>query len=109
MQPFSMPTTMIKAFRIEACDMAGKWQVVYKKDNNYKRLVKVSLNIEATAIRLVPEATWGSDKIHIFAFDVYETATIKKIGDTQAITDKVSKTITAAQSANASRSNTVTH
>jgi hypothetical protein len=28
------------------------------------------LNLETMAIRLIPEATWGAEQVHIFAWEV---------------------------------------
>ncbi|MBN2711523.1 MAG: FAD-dependent oxidoreductase, partial [Planctomycetes bacterium] len=65
-----VPATMVKSFRIEAQKSDGTWDIVSKVENNYQRLVTVDLNIEAKAIRLIPESTWGAEQCHIFAFDV---------------------------------------
>jgi hypothetical protein len=32
--------------------------------------VTLDLNIEASAIRLIPESTWGAEAVTIFAWDV---------------------------------------
>ena len=56
--------------RIEAQQGDGAWQTVAAESNNYLRLVRVPLNVEATAVRLVPEATWGAETCRVFAFDV---------------------------------------
>jgi hypothetical protein len=64
-----VPATVLKSFRIEAKNGSGEWREVYCEENNYQRLMRVSLDVEAAAIRLVPEATWGSPSVHIFAFE----------------------------------------
>ncbi|MBT7161288.1 MAG: hypothetical protein HN904_00845, partial [Victivallales bacterium] len=51
-------------------DAAGNWRTVSEEANNYQRLVRVPLGIEAHALRFVPLATWGADQAHLFAFDV---------------------------------------
>jgi hypothetical protein len=69
-----VPSTVVKRFRIEAQDETGLWNTVYREDNNYQRLVTPALNLEAKALRVVPEETWGSDEARIFAaepLDVY--------------------------------------
>ncbi|MCD4825730.1 MAG: FAD-dependent oxidoreductase [Phycisphaerae bacterium] len=69
-QSCSVPETMIKAFRIDAKSTDGTWASVFRMENNYQRLVRVPLNVKTSAIRFVPEETWGGEKAHIFAFDV---------------------------------------
>lgn len=76
---FGFPTCMVKAFRIEALDDNGNWVTVYRKDDNYMRLVREELNVDTTAIRLVTESTYASDVLyhtygsvqtHLFSFEV---------------------------------------
>ncbi|OPZ31697.1 MAG: FAD dependent oxidoreductase [Lentisphaerae bacterium ADurb.BinA184] len=64
------PPTLVKAFRIEAADGAGGWRTVVRVADNHQRLVRVPLGLEATALRLVPESTWGAPSCHILAWDV---------------------------------------
>jgi len=33
-------------------------------------LVRLKVDIETTAIRFIPEATWGAEKVHLFSWDV---------------------------------------
>ena len=50
---------------------AGEWVTVAQIKDNYKRLVKLSLDpVQTDAVRIVVEKTWGAEKSHIFAFDV---------------------------------------
>lgn len=64
-----VPTTMTKAYRIEAvCGPESK--VIYETDNNYQRLNAISVNVMADKIKFIPLKTWGSEKHHIFAFEV---------------------------------------
>ncbi len=67
---WSAPETLVKAFRLEALQSDGSWQTVFREDNNYQRLVRVPLGLDAKAIRLIPETTWGSEDCHVFGFDV---------------------------------------
>ncbi|AUS98581.1 hypothetical protein CDQ84_11160 [Clostridium thermosuccinogenes] len=69
-EPLKVPESMTRAFRIEAKDKNGQWKTVLKVDNNYQRLVKLKVNIETTAIRFIPEATWGAERVHVFSWDV---------------------------------------
>ncbi len=68
--PWTPPRTLVRAFRLEARDAAGRWTVIHRETNNYQRLVRVPLVVEAYAIRLVLETTWGAEQAHLFAFDV---------------------------------------
>ena len=66
----TVPPTIVKAFRIEALLEDGEWHAVAREDNNYQRLVRVPLDCEARAVRLVPVSTWGADICKLFAFEV---------------------------------------
>lgn len=68
--PRAVPKSITKAFRIEAEQSDGTWKIIHKESNNYQRLVRIHLNTDTRAIRLIPESTWGSGKVRIFAFDV---------------------------------------
>ncbi len=77
---FGFPKCMLKAFRVEALDDNGEWKTVYETSNNYQRMIREPLNIDTTAVRLIPVntyfseelgvATYGSAQAHIFAFEV---------------------------------------
>jgi hypothetical protein len=74
-EPVGVPQTMVRAFRIEAQDAHGAWATAARVENNYQRLVRLDVNVETCALRFVPEATWGSDEVHVFAWDVAGTGT----------------------------------
>ena len=77
---FGFPKCMLKAFKVEALDDAGEWKTVYETDKNHQRMIRERLDIETTAVRLIPlstyfseelgKATYGSAQAHIFAFEV---------------------------------------
>ncbi len=77
---FGFPKCMLKRFRIEALDDNGEWSTVYETDSNYQRMIRKPLDVDTTAIRLIPmdtyiseelgKATYGSAQAHIFAFEV---------------------------------------
>lgn len=77
---FGFPKCMLKEFRIEALDDGGEWKTVYETNNNYQRMIRKPLDVNTTAIRLIPintyfseelgKATYGSAQAHIFAFEV---------------------------------------
>lgn len=62
--------SMVKAFRIEISDEHGSWNTVFNAENNYQRLVRVPLNLQAQKIRLIPISTYGAEQAHLFAFDI---------------------------------------
>ena len=50
---------------------AGEWKTVATVKDNFRRLVKLSFDaVETDGVRIVVDKTWGSDKAHIFGFDV---------------------------------------
>ena len=77
---FGFPKCMLKAFRIEALDGDGNWYTVYETNSNRQRMIRESLDVDTTAIRLIPlntyfsesldTATYGSAQAHIFSFEV---------------------------------------
>ena len=73
-----VPSSLVKAFRLEALDEAGAWHLVYRETNNYQRLVRVELSEQTCALRLVPEATWGDEKCRVFGFEPMESWTPKQ-------------------------------
>lgn len=68
--PRTVPETLVRAFRLEALDGQGQWQAVFETAGNHQRLVKVPLDVETRALRLVPLSTWGAPTARLFAFDV---------------------------------------
>ncbi len=67
---FVPPPSLIRTFRIEARRPDGSWQTVARVENTHQRLVRVKLEAEAAAVRLIPEATWGAPDAHVFAWEV---------------------------------------
>ncbi len=68
--PVPVPAGMVRSFRLEAPADDGSWRTVHREPNNWQRLVRVPLQLEAAALRLVIEQTWGSPDVHLFAFEV---------------------------------------
>jgi hypothetical protein len=69
-EPVGVPETMIRAFRVEALDQNNRWRVIVREESNYQRLVRLETDVETSAIRFIPEATWGAEQVHVFAWDV---------------------------------------
>jgi hypothetical protein len=61
---------MTRAFRVEVLDVDGEWTVIAREENNYQRLVQIETDVRTSAVRFVPEATWGAESVHGFAWDV---------------------------------------
>lgn len=64
-----VPSSLVKSFRLETLNENGTWERVFQETENFQRLVFVPLNIETSALRLVPEGTWGDKKARVFAFE----------------------------------------
>ncbi len=69
-EPRTLPPTLTRAFRIEARDSDGSWRTLARVQESHQRLVQLETNVRAAAIRFVPEATWGAERAHLFAWDV---------------------------------------
>jgi len=76
---FGFPKCMLKSFKVEYLDDNGDWQTAYETHENHQRLIRESLDVCTTAVRLVPlgtyfsESLWstyGSAQAHIFSFEV---------------------------------------
>lgn len=67
---FYVPKTMTRAYRIEGVKADGTIVTLYQTENNYQRLNKLTVSGQYKAVRIIPCQTWGSEKSHIFAFDV---------------------------------------
>jgi len=64
------PSTLVKSFRLEGLDQAGQWRNLHVETRNYQRLVRVPLDAKVSAVRLIPEETWGAESCRLFAFEV---------------------------------------
>ena len=79
---FGFPKCMLKAFRIEALNDSNEWVTVWETNKNHQRMIREKLDVETTAIRLIPinnyfseemgPSAYGSSQAHIFAFEVRE-------------------------------------
>lgn len=64
-----IPGMMTRAFDLEILDGAGQWQVAQRVADNHQRLVKLPLDVETAGLRLIPRASWGDERVHLFGFD----------------------------------------
>ncbi len=63
---------MIRRFRVEGEIAPGRWETIYGETNNYQRLVTFELRKRVSAVRLVPEASWGSPEACIYSIDTID-------------------------------------
>ncbi len=73
----AVPKSLVKAYRIETQEAGGDWKAVFRDNDNYQRLVHVPLQARVTALRFVPEETWGDPEVRLFGFEPLETFTGK--------------------------------
>jgi len=66
----SVPRAMTRTFRVEALNVNGEWTTIARVENNYQRLVRIETDVQTSAVRFIPETTWGADRVHVFAWDV---------------------------------------
>lgn len=67
---FHVPESMIKEFKILILNNSNKWEEHRTITNNYQRQVKIKVDLKTRAIRFVPIATWGSERFHVFSWDI---------------------------------------
>ena len=70
MEPFGFPQTLVKSFVLEYKDENGVWKLLREVSDNRQRYLKIKINVKAKAIRFIPIKTWGSDKVHVFSWDL---------------------------------------
>jgi hypothetical protein len=65
----AVPRSLVKAYRIEAQGPSGDWKIVFREANNYQRLAYASFHVRTSALRFVPEETWGDPEANVFGFE----------------------------------------
>lgn len=68
-----VPTTLVKAFRVEAQAADGTWRTIAREANNYQRLVRIRASAMTHRLRVVPESTWGDETVRVFACEPLST------------------------------------
>jgi hypothetical protein len=63
------PPEMVRDFRIQIRTEEG-WKVWREIEGNVQRLVRVELGLEVQGVRAVFDATWGADRVRLYAFYV---------------------------------------
>ncbi len=72
-----VPHSLVKRFRVETQDAAGRWTTAFTQDTNHHRLVRVPLHATAQAIRFTPEETWGDPTARLFGCEPLSAYTDK--------------------------------
>lgn len=66
----AMPDTLVRRFRIEVRVAATDWRLAHRVEDNVDRLVRLPIDGEINAVRLVVDATWGGDdEAAVLAFE----------------------------------------
>jgi hypothetical protein len=65
----AVPSSLTRAFRVEALNGVGGWETVAHVTDNYQRLVALPVGRATTGLRFVPEATWGEEAVRVFGFE----------------------------------------
>lgn len=65
-----VPTTLLRAFRIEGVRPDGTAETLFSAQDNHRRLISVPVDGVYTAVRLLPLTTWGDPAARVFSFDV---------------------------------------
>ncbi|MEX0774204.1 MAG: FAD-dependent oxidoreductase [Phycisphaeraceae bacterium] len=65
----AVPGTLVKRFHLDVQDASGQWRTVHREAENYQRLVRVPLEVQAQALRLIPEETWGEEAARLYSFE----------------------------------------
>ena len=60
LEPHRVPETLVRTFRIEVRNESGEWTLATRVEESHQRLVRVPVNVTTSAIRFIPEATWGA-------------------------------------------------
>ena len=69
-EPRRLPARLVKAFRLDARQPDGSWTLFHHEECNRRRLVRLPLEITASAIRLTIEETWGGEPAGLFSLEV---------------------------------------
>ena len=67
-----MPEELIKEFavKVQTAGEDSPWEEIVYCEDNCKRLVRIPVGKKVTAVRFIPEASWGLDEARIFAFEL---------------------------------------
>ena len=66
---FKLPATLIREYRLEGVDTAGKTYELHI-DDNHLRFVRHTVDWKIKTLRFVPLATHGCDHFRLFDFEI---------------------------------------
>ena len=69
MPEVALPETLVRGYRIEAVLENGDSATLTDVTENTRRHVRHKVNMNVSAISLIPLTTWGAEKAHVFSFD----------------------------------------
>jgi hypothetical protein len=69
-EKFQPPSTLVSDIKVEALNKNGSWAEEARVENNHQRLVRLDMNIDSEALRVVVQKTCGNETIKIFAVDI---------------------------------------
>ncbi|MGC9360402.1 MAG: FAD-dependent oxidoreductase [Anaerolineae bacterium] len=64
-----VPPSMLREAEVEVLEDGG-WQPVARISDNHQRLVRIAIDRSTRGVRLTPSATWGAERVRLFAFYV---------------------------------------
>lgn len=71
-RPVRVPETLLKTYEVYVDAGDGEWTLLVREENNYQRLVFIPVEGKVKRIRLVPTATWGTEKARIYSLELQE-------------------------------------
>ncbi|MDP6357643.1 MAG: FAD-dependent oxidoreductase [Planctomycetota bacterium] len=80
-----IPKLLVKSFRIESRSATGQWGAVYREDENCQRVLEIPLEVETTALRFIPESTWGESDVRVFGFEPLRSVTGRRPAPPQRV------------------------
>ena len=65
-----LPKTLVSDIRVDVLTENGEWETIAKVTDNRRRIVYLDINKTASAVRVIPEKSYGNNEIKIFTLDV---------------------------------------
>ncbi len=79
-----LPACLLRDARIEVDAGDGVWRTADRIADNHQRLIQRALDCEATALRIVPERTWGGEQtVRLFAAEPQGRPPRRRLPDPQ--------------------------
>jgi hypothetical protein len=69
-KPVEVSPCLVKAFTVSYRAGDGVWKELFRETENRTRLYRRTLpSVEASAVRLTIDASWGNATVNVFGFD----------------------------------------